>query len=235
MIISHRPPLGAALAALFTVAALNFARASVVVPGDTFSVEAVGYNTTAPSGDIYLIAPTLQPTFGATQTYADDALNEQSLTLTSSEYTVGGVTTDTIVASVPTNFVPTGVTDNNGNIINAIQFSIGIDLGGSNPLDFSTALSAPVSSGAVIFHLNGVATPGSVPQNPSLSNGNRSYSDFETVTSSSVTSPISGSDVTSFSITITSATVPEPSTVGAVLLGAGLLVVTLRRRASSAA
>ncbi len=229
------------ITALLGLAAAPMARAtlfefepSTIVPNDTFSIELVAYNTTTPSGDIYAIQPGLTPTFGTTQTFANDALGGQTLTVTSMESTSAGITTDTIAIGVPTNFIPAGTTDNNGNVINALEFSIGNYLGGTNTLDFSTALTAPVSTGAVVFKLNGLTTAAALTQNPILSNGNKSYSDEEAVQSASTTTPISGSNITSFSITLTYA-VPEPSTIATVVLGAaGLLWLAIRRRSARA-
>ena len=231
MIKLHRhPPLCAAAAAFLAAASLGAARASVVSTGDTFSIEAVGFNQANSSGDIYIIQPGLQPTFGDTETFAGDALEGQTLTETSSESTTGGITTDTISISVPNNFVPSGTTDNNGNIINAIQFSIGIDLGGTNPLDFSMAIGSYTPSGTVTFQ-NSPPTTAAIPeQNPMLSNNGTSYSDFEQTMSANQTIPISENDVTGFSISITNPAVPESSTWAAMLVGAGLLGLTFRRR-----
>ena len=243
---SFRAHLGAACTVAllgFVALPVNQVKASLADPaavttGDTFSLETIGFNSTAPSGDIYLTQTNLNPTFGTTQTFANAALGGQTLTVTSTESINAGITTDTIAVSVPTNFLPAGITDNNGNVINELAFSIGninIPTGGTpNTLDFSTAVTNATVTGTVVFNLNGVTTATGLTQNPVFSNGNMSFSDREDVQSASTTTSISGNDVTGFSITLAYAAVPEPSTTGAVLLGAGsLLGLAVYRRRSA--
>ena len=201
---------------------------SAVVAGDTYSIEVVGFNTSEPTDDIYLILPTLTPTFGTTTTYASDALGGQTLTVTSSETTTGGVTTGTFSFSVPTNFVPSGTQDSGGMALNAIQFSFGDYLGGTNPLDLTKAATGFSATSTVTFKLNGVTTSLSAPAS-FMGNGTTQFSAFGQTTSPAGTD-ISNNQVTGLTITITNA-VPEPSTSAAVLLGAaGLCWLTVKRR-----
>ena len=213
------------------LAAFTTSKAAVptVVPGDTFSIEVVGYNTSEPQDDIYLVDPTLSPVFGTTTRYPKDALGNQRLTVVSSESTDGTTTTDTVSLSVPKNFVPAGTVDNGGEPINAIQFSIGTYLGGTDPLDLTSAASLDNATQAVVFKFNGVLSSGSAPATATFSNGNTSLSAFGQTTT---TGDISQDDVKGLSLTITYAAVPEPSTLGAVLLGAGGLIgwTAVRRR-----
>lgn len=248
MTSSLRARLGAVCTlALASLAVLPSAHAKVnavdpaaVVTGDTYTIELLAFNSTNPSGNFYVINPNLtNPTFGTTQTFAGATFNGQTLTVSSSESTNAGVTTDTIAISVPNNFIPTGTVDNNGNVVNELAFSIGnylLPAGGTgNTLDFSTAVNNPVVTGTAVFTLNGITTATGLTQNPVFSNGNKSFSDREDVQSASTTTSISGNNVTGFSITLTYAAVPEPSTYAAILLGAGaLLWVTIQRRRSRA-
>ena len=238
---SFRARLGAACTvALLGLAILPSARATstpfepgTVAAGDTFSIEAVGFNTANPANDIYIFATNLNPTFGTTTGYANDALAGQTLTVSSSEFTSNGTTTDFISVSVPSNFVPAGTTDNGGQPLNAIQFSFGNYLGGTNPLDFSLALTTYNVATAATFNFNGTTT--SVPggSTSTLSNGGKSLSAFGQVMATAPTTDISNNDVTALSFTITYAAVPEPTTTGAVLLGAGsLLGLAIYRRRS---
>ena len=167
-----------------TALPLNQAKAALadpaaVVTNDTYSIEAVGFNTTTPSGDILIIAPNLPTTFGTTQAFGNSALpltpggsNYQTLTVSSNESTAAGVTTDTISLSVPTNFIPAGTKDNNGNLINAIQFSFGNYLGGTDPLDFSLASSNYTVTTSITT--NGAVVPGG--SSSTVSNGGLSLS-----------------------------------------------------------
>lgn len=205
-----------------------------VAANDPFSIEVVGFNSSFPTQNIYLILPTLTPTFGATTPYANDALGGQTLTVSSFETTNGGVTTDTFSFSVPTNFVPAGTKDNGGHALDTIQFSIGNYFGGTNTVDLTLAGTSFNATASVIFKLNNVTTTGSALATVTPSNGNKSYSAFGQ-TNSPVGSDISNNQVTTLSLSITYAAVPEPSTNAAILLGAaglvGTMVVRNRRRA----
>ena len=230
-----------AIVGLTGLAAFSSAHASVpsvqpntVVTGDTFSVEVVGFNTADPGANEYIILPGLTPTFGATTSYANDALGGQTLTITSTEAVIAGITTDTISLSVPTNFVPAGTKDNDGNILNAIQFSFGSYLGGSNPLNLSTAATGFTATASVIFKVAGVTTSAAAPATVTSTSGGTAISSFGQTTSTPSTTDISGNQVTGLSLTVTYAAVPEPSTNAAILLGAaglvGTIVVRNRRR-----
>ena len=201
-----------------------------VVPGATFSIEVVGYNTSNPAANIYLINPSLAPTFGTLSAYANSALNGQTLVVNSNEFVNGNVTTDFVSLSVPSNFVPAGTRDNAGNTLNAIQFSLGVYLSGTNPLNLSPAILAYTATGSVTFNFFGVNTSAGVPLTSTLSNGGQSFSAFGLVTATPSTADISNNQVTSFSFTLTYTSVPEPSTNAAIALGvAGTLLVVVRR------
>ncbi len=231
-----------ALIGLVGLAAFSSVQAAVpsletngVVANDTFSIEVVGYNTANPGANIYLIYPLVTPAFGTTQNYANDALGGQTLTVISNESTAGGITTDFISLSVPTNFVPAGTLDNAGNTLNAIQFAFGnyfIPAGYTgNPLDLSTAAAGPNATQAVVFKISGVTVSSSALATVTPSNGNTALSAFGQTTTAGT--DISNNQVTGLSFTITYAAVPEPSTVGAMLLGAAGLIgfMVVRRRA----
>ena len=205
-----------------------------VVPGDTFSFEVLGYNTNNPGENIYLTNQFLMPTFGTTAAYLNSALNGQTLVVNSNQYVNGSTTTDYISLNVPTNFVPAGTKDNAGNTLNAIQFSLGIGFGGTNPLDVNPAISAYTATGSVTFNTFGVNVSSGVPLNSTLSNGNQSFSTFGTVFATPLTADISNNQVTAFSFTLTYTSVPEPSTYAAVALGVAGLFLVMRRRGARA-
>ena len=119
--------LGLATLALLPAAhAASYADPATVNTGDTYSIEILGYNTTTPSGNFYAIANNITPTFGSTQTYTNSTLvSGQVLTVTSSETINAGTVTDSFRVSVPTTFIPAGTVDGNGNVVNALVFSIG--------------------------------------------------------------------------------------------------------------
>ena len=235
-----------ALVGLAGLAAFSSAQAVVpsvepdgVIPSDTFSIEMIGYNTNAATSDIYIIQTNLTPTFGTTQTFANDALGGQTLTVTSSQTGTATNFVDTITVSVPTNFVPAGTTDNANNIINGIVFSIGSYLipsgGTANPLDFNTSLVGAKYSGSVSGTMT-VSTSLSGAQNPLVTNNNTSLSNEEGiqtyVTGTTTPRDISTNGINSFTFTVS---VPEPSTYATVLLGAvGLCWLTVKRRRARA-
>ena len=240
---SCRARLGAAgTLALIGLAALplNQAKAvladpAAVVTGDTFSFEMIGYNTNTPGGDFYAIAENLTTTFGTTQTYTNDTLvNGQVLTVTSSETRNGNVFTDNIQISVPGTFIPAGTTDNNGNVVNALEFSIGnynVPMGGTfDTLDYTTAINLSSVTGTLGYTNGG--KPGSLglTNTTTLSNGGASFSSEE-AGQTPKGGDVSAYSPSSFTYTITYQAVPEPSTDAAILLGAGaLLWITVARR-----
>ena len=151
--------------------------------------------------------------------------------MNSIQYLSNGFITDFITLSVPSNFVPAGTVDNGGHTLNAIQFSIGDYLGGTNSLNLSPAISAYSVSGTATFVSNGVTTSGAVPMTSTLTNGT-AFSTFGAIITTPSTADISNNDVTAFSIALTYA-VPEPSTWTAMIGGLGLLGFGLRRRLSA--
>ncbi len=203
---------------------------SVVTPtNDTFSFRVVGYNTSFPAQNIYLTQP-VDFAFSTTASYPGFALNNQSLTVSSTQYLSGNNVVDFFSFSVPSNFVPAGTTDNGGHTLNAIQFSIGNYLGGNNPLNLSPAISNATVTGTVTFVFNGATTSGAVPMTTTLDNGGTALSTFGAVFATPSTADISNNQITAFSITVTYA-VPEPSTYAMLALGtAGLFMVVVRRR-----
>ena len=157
------------------------------------------------------------------------------MTVTSSQTGSGNNFTATITISVPTNFIPAGTLDNNGNVVNALVFSIGnyyIPTGGTaNTLDFNTSLLGAKYSGSVTGSNLGTISL-ATGQNPIVTNGNLSLSNAESAMSTPTTTPISTYGINSFTFTIT---VPEPSTYAMVLLGAaGLCWLTVVRRRARA-
>lgn len=219
--------LGLAGLAVPTARAVTSIEPAGVVSGDTYSLRIIGYNTAYPSQNVFLTFP-FDATFGTTASYANYALNGQTLTVSSTEYVSGNTVNDFFSFSVPSNFVPTGTTDNGGHALNAIQFGIGIYTTGTNPLDLSPAISSYGNTGSVTFVNQGATTSGAVPMNPTLSNGGTAFSTYGQVNATSA--DISASQITAFSITLTYA-VPEPSTNAAIALGAvGLFLVVKRRR-----
>ena len=199
---------------------------ATVVPGDTYSIRIIGYNTNYPGQNIFLTLP-LDATFGTTVNYANSALNGQTFTVSSTQFISGGTVSDFFSFNVPSNFVPAGTVDNGGHPLNAIQFGIGLYSTGTNPLNLNPAITAYNNTGTVTFSLNGATTSGAVPMNPTLTGGT-AFSTYGQVTATSA--DISGSQITAFSTNLTYA-VPEPSTYAAVALGtAGLCLVVMRRR-----
>ena len=209
-----------------------------VKPGDTFSIETDIYNTTNPAGFYNETDPTLDPTFGSTTTYPGAAAAAGGtfvpLTVSSTETTSGGVTTDSINISVTGNFVPT-TTDNNGNLANAMEFSIGTYNGGTDTLDYTAKLVNAKVSGTVTYNVNGQVKTAVLTQTTMSINGGLSYSAEEAVQSFDPSVPLQNYDLTAFNLTVTYSAVPEPSTYATMALGAvALLWVTARRRAARA-
>ena len=226
-----------AIAALLGVTGLVCGRAAdaQAIAGSTFSLDAIGYNGAEPLDYVSLFTQPVTATFGAEQTFPAAGLDGQPVTVISSESTFQGATTDNVFVYVPSNFVPVGQTDAAGAVIDAVEFSIGDYLGGTQTLDFSTPPQDAVSTGGITFHLAGVALPEGLTQNQTFSNGGYSYSDYEQVTADATSTPITEYSITAFSFAVTYDAVPEPSTNAMMLLGAGgLLCMVWRRRPACA-
>lgn len=201
---------------------------SLVTPGDTFSFDVAGFNST--SGVGYLITPAETATFGTPQTYVAAGINGQDITITSTE-TVGATnTTDTFVVSTPVNFLTT--TTISGTTITALEFDLGNANSGSNTISLVLPINTYTASGSILYSGGTLAVTPVI----TLGTGNTSYSGFQSVNAG--TSAISTFAIRqfTFSITYTNA-IPEPSTyafVGAGALALGLLTVRRNRRSKSA-
>lgn len=199
---------------------------NAVAPGDTFSIVLGGFNTgTDPNrtSGIFLTAP-LTATFGQTQTFANSALNGQTVTVSSFETVSGGRTTDTITIGVPLNFVPVSTVDASGNVISRIELQMGQFSAGNNPLNFAQPIAGPAFSGTVLFGSPAAPQTGQPPVDGTVGNGGLTFAALEGVQTSD-NSDISGLQVRQFSLSVSY--VPEPSSVVlsalggvAVLLGA---------------
>ena len=220
----------AGLAAAPSARAVTTIQPDSAVPNDTFSIEVVGYNTANPAANDYLINPLLAPNFGTTQAFAGGALNNQTLVVSSNEIVNNGFITDFISLNVPSNFVPAGTVDHANEPLNAIQFSIGNYLGGTDPLNLSPAVSAYTATGSVTFNFSGVNISNAVPLT-SMNPGGTAFSAFGLVYTADG-SDISNSQVSAFSFSLTyAAPVPEPSMKATLALGALGLFFVVRRRA----
>ena len=242
---SHLRPRHAAayLTALIGAASLaSFSTTQAAVPtvvsGDTFNIELLAYDSAAPKGDFYAIQTNLQPAFvsGTSQTFSGDTLDGEDLTISYLETVTGSTFTDTITLSTPTTFLPAGTTDSNGNVVDSLEFAIGNYIepkgGTDNALNYMSSL--PDLSGLTITG----TVSGSFGTFPITTSqitskegpANKALSSVYSVSTNNGTD-IGALNVNSFTLTITNA-VPEPTTTGAVLLGAGGLVgfMVVRRR-----
>lgn len=207
---------------------------SVIAPGDTFTFDIAGFNSTSGAG--YILGADQLATFGTTQTFTAAGYNGQDYTITSSESIGGTTTTDTITVSTPTNFLTT--TTVNGTTITALQLDVGDANSGvsfanvANPLNYLTAVTGATSSGFMLY--SSANTQFALTSTPTLITST-SLSDSEGVNTG--TTAISSFAVHQFTLTIsypTLAIVPEPSTwalCGLGLAGGALLV---RRRRTAA-
>ncbi len=237
----------AVLAGAASLTALSSVHAAVptVKTGDTFNIELEGYNNANPSGNFYAINPTIDPTFGTTTTYTTDAngnpytITGDPLTISSSETVTGNIFTVTISLSTPNTFLPAGLKDNNGNVIDSLEFSIGnYNLpanGATDALNFNSPLPTDLSITGTVTGSFGTVTIPNDKQNPQTGPNRMAFSDLYSVTTTPLGQDIGADSVRTFTLTITNA-VPEPSTTGATVLGAGALVglmVVRRRRATA--
>ena len=217
----------AASAGLFAVSTASALSASDVTvspsavnPGDTFTFDYAGFNST--SGVGYILGGSTA-TFGTPLTLATGGVNGQSLTLTSTETVNGTTTTDTFTLTTPTNFITT--TTVNGTTITALQFDIGDANSGVIPgtpdtVDYALPVTGNTQTGGLIYN---TSTAFALTPTTTLTNGGQSLAAVEGVNDG--TTAISTLKVHSFTYSVTYNTVPtaapEPSTF--VLGGIGLL------------
>ena len=214
-------------AALFTLAAATLlagasasqaivADPSLVTPGDTFSFDIVGSNSTSGTG--YVLGSVLTATFGVPTTFTGAGYDGQNYTVLSTETTNGSTVTDTVTVSTPTNFINEAAI--NGTTITALTFNLGV----GNTLDFSAPLTSSTSTGSGIYSTN---TTLALTPATTLSANLKSLSATEGINSG--TTAINGFTVHSFTYSISYA-VPEPSTYAVVALGTLALGTVLARR-----
>ena len=192
-----------------------------VAAGDTFTFDVAGLSG---NGSKFFTIAQGTATFGTPDTFTDP--DGQTITLNSSESEsiTDGTTTDTFTISTPTNFL-TGK-EINGTTIKKLEFDIGNDVSGGNPVNFSSPISGETSAGTVDFDANRFVQ---VNPNTTLSTNGESVSSTEDVATAD-NGPIYNKNVTSFTDAITYNTtsgVPEPSSLAIV---GGCMLCALRRR-----
>ena len=226
--------LAAAAALLTGTSAAKAAVASpaLVTPGDTFTFDIAGFNST--SGVGYVLGTGETTTFGTTQTFTAAGYNGQNYTITSGETVSGLTTTDTFTVSTPTNFLTTA--NVSGTKITALQLDIGdanSGVGvatGANTVDYSLAVTGNTQAGSILYGTTN--TSFALTPTTTLSNNNLSLAAVEGVNYGSTA--ISGLAVHSFTYSVTYNTVPtavpEPSAYAAAAAGALVLGTVLMRR-----
>ena len=223
----------AAAAALLTStsaarAVVTVPEPSIIAPGDTFTFDIAGFNTTSGTG--YILGSDLTATFGTTQTFTAAGYNGQDYTITSSEAIGATTAVDTITVTTPTNFLTT--TTVNGTTITDLQFDLGDSNSGSNPLNYLTAVTGATSTGYMVY--GSANTQFNLTSTPTVITST-SLSDVEGV--STGTTAISGFAIHQFTLTISYpslAAAPEPSTWALSVLGlVGCAGVVLRRRSKA--
>jgi len=203
---------------------------SLVTPGDTFTFDYSGFNSTSGTG--YILGGGTA-TFGTPLTLATGGVNGQSITLTSTETVNGATTTDTFTLTTPTNFITT--TTVNGTTITALQFDIGnansgVIPGAPDTVDYTLPVTGNTQTGGIIYN---TSTTFTLTPTTTLTNNGMSLAAVEGVNDG--TTAISTLKVHSFTYAVTyntvSVPVPEPSAMAMVALGlAGCAGVKLRRR-----
>jgi hypothetical protein len=124
-----------------------------VTPGDTFTFDIAGFNST--SGVGYILGNDQSAVFGTTETYAGAGYNGQNITITSSEVIGATTTTDYFTVSTPTNFLTSATV--NGTKITALQFDLGDANSGvtfnsvPDTVDFTTPIVSPTATGYILY------------------------------------------------------------------------------------
>ena len=199
----------------------------LITPGDTFTFDIAGFNSASGAG--YILGSGETATFGTTQTYTAAGYNGQDYTITSGETVNGTTTTDTITVTTPTNFLTTA--NVSGTKITALQFDIGdanSGVGvatGANTLDYLLPVTANTQTGGIIY--GAANTAFTLTPTVTLTNGGLSLAAVEGVNYG--TTAISNLAVHSFTLSVTYATVPEPSTVAMMGLGGLSLLIGMNR------
>ncbi len=209
--------------------ATDEATPSLITPGDTFTFDIAGFNST--SGVGYILGSGETATFGTTQTYTAAGYNGQDYTITSGETVNGLTTTDTITVSTPTNFLTT--TTVSGTKITSLQLDIGdanSGVGvatGANTLDYLTPVTGNTQTGNILY--GAANTSFTLTPATTITNSGLSVSAVEGVNTG--TTAVSGLAIHSFTYSLTYATVavPEPSTVAMMGLGGISLLVGMNR------
>lgn len=196
-----------------------------VVPGDTFTFDIAGFNSSTGVG--YILGPDQSAVFGGTTTFTGAGYNGQDITISSSEMVNGdGTATDTFVISTPTNFLTSSSV--NGTKITALQFDIGDANSGltfngvPDTVDFTSSVTSPTSSGSILY---GTANT-SFTLTPALTQSNSGLSLAAVEGVNTGTTAISTIGVHEFELAFTYATAsvsaaPEPSAWALMLLGVG--------------
>lgn len=210
----HKWPV-AALAALICLAVFSQPSHAQVTPGSTFSVSVVGYDSN--NNGAYIVAATGVP-FGTTQTPPAsnyNTLGGQTLTVTSSESISAGVITDTFTISVPSNFSPGPIAKL------AVDFG-GYQLAGlgAQPFQFQNPVTSPTVK--IFATLTGAGSTISLADYAAFGSGvayNQSNGDLSLTAlgildlSGAGVTDLSPYAVNNFTITVSYAPVPEPTSI----------------------
>ena len=203
----------------------------LVNPGDTFTFDYSGFNST--SGVGYILGGGTA-TFGTPLTLATGGVNSQSITLTSTEVVNGLTTTDTFTLTTPTNFITT--TTVNGTKITSLQFDIGnansgVIPGAPDTVDYALPVTGNTQTGNILY--GAANTSFTLTPATTLTNNGMSLAAVEGVNDG--TTAISTLAIHSFTYAVTYNTVPvlvpEPSTWAMMGVGmVGCAGVVFRRR-----